>query len=193
MSRLLLTSDFKDVVQSGHVDWFWLAEMQLASGVLRLSALGYDIEWDGHTWTGVRGLGGIGPVEEAPTQVSGLRFSLAGVTESHIAGLLAESIQGRPVILRIVVLNRATEPPTMAVDNNVWQGLLDVQRYNESDAVISVTAENRLIEWDRPNLIRFSDEDQVRLHPGDRFFKLAAQMAERDIVIFSKALLASRL
>lgn len=192
MSRLLLSSDFKDVVESAHFDWFWLAEMQLASGVLRLSALGYDIEWNGHTWTGTRGLGGIGPVEEAPSQVSGLRFSLAGVTESHIAGMLAESIQGRPVILRIAVLNRATEPPTLAVDNNVWQGLLDVQRYNETDAAISVTAENRLIEWDRPSLIRFSDEDQVRLFPNDRFFKLAAQMAERDIVIFSKELLARR-
>jgi hypothetical protein len=80
----------------------------------------------------------------------------------------------------------------MAVDPNVWQGLLDVQRFSESSATVSTTAENRLIEWDRPRLLRFSDEDHRRLYPTDGFFKLAASMAEREIVVFSKEALARR-
>lgn len=191
-TRALLPAAFASVVQGEHVTWFWLAELQLASGTLRLAGLDFDVEWDGHTWTGARGLGQIAPIEETPNAITGLQLTLAGVTEAHIAGLLGENIQGRTVIIRIAVLDAATEPPTLAVDPNVWQGLLDVQRFNESAATITATAEHRLVEWDRPRLLRFSDEDHRRLWPNDRFFKLAAAMAEREIVVFSKEALARR-
>ena len=191
-ARPALPAAFIDAVQREHVTWFWLAELQLQSGALRLAGLDFDVEWGGHTWTGARGMGSIAPIEETPNVITGLQLTLSGVTEAHIASVLAEPIQGRPVIIRLAVLNSTTEPPALAVDPNVWQGLLDVQRYNEAGATVTVTAENRLVEWDRPRLLRYSDADHRRLWPNDGFFKLAAAMAEREIVIFSKEALARR-
>lgn len=190
--RRLLPAAFADLVVRPHITWFWLVELQFASGTSRLASLDFDVQWDGQTWTGLRGMGQIAPIEETPGAVTGLQLTLAGVTEEHIAGVLSEPIQGRPVIIRLALLDTEVEPPTMAVDPNVWQGLLDVQRFSEGSATVSTTAENRLIEWDRPRLLRFSDEDHRRLYPTDGFFKLAASMAEREIVIFSKEALARR-
>lgn len=191
-TRSSLPLAFADAVQREHITWFWLAELQLLSGTVRLAGLDFDVEWGGETWIGARGLGSIAPIEETPNVVTGLQLTLAGVTEAHIATVLAEPIQGQPVIIRLAVLDPTTEPPGLAVDPNVWQGLLDVQRFNEAAATITVTAENRLVEWDRPRLLRYSDADQRRVWPSDGFFKLAASMAEREIVIFSKEALARR-
>ena len=191
-TRPSLPLAFAEAVQREHITWFWLAELQLLSGTVRLAGLDFDVEWDGETWTGARGLGSIAPIEETPNVVTGLQLTLAGVTEAHIATVLAEPIQGRPVIIRLAVLDTTTEPPGLAVDPNVWQGLLDVQRFNEGAATVTVSAENRLVEWDRPRLLRYSDADHRRLWPSDGFFRLAAAMAEREIVIFSKEALARR-
>ena len=181
---------FAQAVQREHIVWFWLAELQLLGGTVRLAGLDFDVQWGGHDWTGARGLGAIAPIEETPGVITGLQLTLAGVTQEHIAAVLAEPIQGRPVIIRVAVLDTSTEPPALAVDPNVWQGLLDVQRFSEGSATVVVNAENRLVEWDRPRLLRYSDADHRRLWPHDGFFRLAAAMAERDIVIFSKEALA---
>jgi hypothetical protein len=191
-ARASLPLAFADAVQREHITWFWLAELQLLSGTVRLAGLDFDVEWGGQTWVGARGLGSIAPIEETPNAITGLQLALAGVTEAHIANVLGEPIQGRPVIIRLAVLDATTEPPSLAVDPNVWQGLLDVQRFNEAGATVTVNAENRLVEWDRPRLLRYSDADHRRLWPGDGFFRLAAAMAEREIIIFSKEALARR-
>jgi len=185
-----LTAGFRATVEGAHLDWFWLVELQLQSGTVRLSGLDFDVTWGGHVWTGARGVAQIAPIEETPGQVSGLTLSLSGVTEAHIATVLLEPVQGRPVIIRLAVLDKSTEPPTLAVDGNVWQGLLDVQRFQESSGTVTVTAENRLIEWDRPRLTRYTHEDHTRQFPGDNFFRLLPQMEQKTIVLFSREALA---
>ncbi len=187
-----LSSAFKSTVTGPHYDWFFLVEMQLLGGTLRLASLDFDLQWNGQTWTGLRGLGTIAPIEESPGEVTGLSFQLSGVTEAHIASMLGEPIQGRTAIVRIAVLDKSTSPPTVAVDSNVWQGLLDVQRFSEGSATVTVTAENRLVEWDRPRLLRYTDEDHKRAYPNDNFFKLVPQMEQRQIILFSKEALARR-
>lgn len=185
--RPTLTTTFLDAMTNGHVSWFWLVKMELTSGNLFLTSLDFDIELDGSVWTGTRGLGGIGPIEESDNGATGITLTLAGVTESHIAGVLLENIQGKKITVQMAVLNASTEPPTVAKDPNVWQGLLDTQNYIENQATVIVTAENRLIEWDKSKLLRFSDQDLKRTRPNDNFFKYADTMASKDIIVFSKA------
>jgi len=184
--RPTLTTTFLDAMASGHVSWFWLVKMELASGNLFLTSLDFDIVIAGNTYTGMRGLGAIAPIEESDNGATGITLTLAGVTEAHIAGILLENIQGKKITVQLAVLNTATEPPVVAIDESAWQGLLDSQSYNESQSTIIVTAENRLIEWDRPRLLRFSDQDLKRTRPTDNFFKYADTMANKEIIVFSK-------
>lgn len=185
--RPTLATTFINAMASGHVSWFWFVKMELSSGNLFLTSLDFDVVIAGNTYTGMRGLGAIGPIEESDNGATGITLTMAGVTEAHIAELLTENIQGKKITVQMGVLNTSTEPPLLAVDDNVWQGLLDTQNYNEGQSTIVVTAENRLIEWDRPRLLRFSDQDLKRTRPNDNFFKYADTMANKEIVVFSKA------
>ena len=185
--RPLLTTDFLTAVTGDHVSWFWLVKLELASGNLFLTSLNFDVEIDGETWIGSRGLGSIAPIEESSNGVNGANLVLAGVTQEHIAGMLTENVRGKKVTIKIAVLNTATEPPLLAIDPNVWQGLLDTQTFNEGQASVVVTAENRLIEWDKPRMLRFSNQDLKRTRPNDNFFKYADAMANKQIIVFSKA------
>ena len=185
--RASLTESFLDAVTGSHVSWFWLVKMELTSGNLFLTSLDFDILIGADTYTGTRGLGTIAPIEESSDGVNGLTLTLAGITQAHIAGVLSENVQGKKITIQMAVLNQSTEPPTIAIDSNVWQGLLDSQSFNEAQGIVSVTAENRLIEWDKPRLLRFSDQDLKRVRPTDNFFKYADSMANKEIIVFSKA------
>lgn len=185
--RPTLTTTFLNAMSGGHVSWFWLVKMELTSGNLFLTSLDFDVVISGDTYTGMRGLGNISQIEESDNGATGISLSLAGVTESHIAEVLNENIQGRKVTIKMGVLNTSTEPPLLAIDDNVWQGFLDTQNYNEGQSTIVVTAENRLIEWDKPRLLRFSNQDLKRVRPDDNFFKYADTMANKEIIVFSKA------
>ena len=182
-----LTTQFIDAVTGEHVSWFWLVKMELTSATLYLTSLNFDIEIDSITWVGTRGLGAIGPIEESDNGVAGITLTLAGVTQEHIAGVLSEDIQGKKITVQMAVLNQSTEPPTVAIDSTVWQGLLDNQSFVDSQGQVIVTAENRLIEWDKARLLRFSDQDLKRTRPDDNFFKYADTMANKEIIVFSKA------
>lgn len=49
-------------------------------------------------------------------------------------------------------------------------------------ATITLTAENRLADWDRARIRRWTHEDQVAEHPGDRFFEQIPELMEKEII-----------
>jgi hypothetical protein len=49
---------------------------------------------------------------------------------------------------------------------------------------IQLTAENRMIDWQRPRGLLFNHADQQRVSPGDNFFLGIEGMVEREVVLF---------
>jgi hypothetical protein len=165
-----VTPTFAARVDSPHVTHFPLVEMQLVGGTLYICGAPHDVTWNGNTYIAARGLGQIETIEESESEIKGLAFTLQGVTSDIIALALADQSQGRPVIVRHATLAGGT----LEVDANVWTGLLDVpQIVTGAEPVVRYTAEHRLITWATPQPVRFSDADQQRLSPGDRFFEYA--------------------
>lgn len=158
-------------------------EMLLASGTLRLCSAGYDFLWNGFTWSGVGQLGGIEPVTEAESgEVKGIAFVLSGIPSSTLSIALNENYQGRTVRVYAGLINSS-----MALIGNPileWEGALDVMSIEDASdtATIRVTAENELYDFERPNLLMLSDEDQQKLYPGDLGLQYAAQMVDRPLV-----------
>lgn len=169
MSRGVSTG-FNTATAAAHVVQFPLVEMQLASGTLYVCGAAHDVAWGGNTYLSARGLGQIDEIEETDAEVRGLAFVLQGVTPDIIALALTDQSQGRPVIVRHAVLNGAT----LEVDPNVWTGRIDtIQIIDGPTPAVRVTAEHRLVAWQTPQPVRFSDADQQRLFPGDLFFSHA--------------------
>jgi len=156
-------------------------EMQLEGGTIYVNTTGWDISWNGHTWLGTFGFGRINQIDDQPGELKGLSFELGGIESTKVSLVLTENVQGRPVIVYTAIFNGASQVVDAIVE---WRGRLDTMAISESDgkASISVTAEHFGIDLLRGSSIRFSDQDQKRLHPGDNFFEYMVSQADKKLV-----------
>ena len=158
-----------------------LVEMQL-SQTLYLSSWDSDIEWAGQTWQATGILGAIEAVEDSASELRGLKFSLSGVPADSIGLALGENVQGKPCILRLGLM----EPDKHVIVDvqTVWSGTLDQMALTEGDggSAIAVTAEHRGVSMQRPKTLRYTDADQQRLYPGDRFLQYVTAQAGQPVV-----------
>ena len=176
-----LTSPFAAALAGAHVTAFPLIELGFASGTDYVCGLAHDVTWSGNTYSAAQGLISIEALEETAASAQGLRILLAGAPGANVALALQEKVQGRPVTVRLAVLDAAG---ALQVDTNVWQGLMDTMQIddNASHCVVSITAEHMLAVWDRPRPARYTDAAQQALYPGDRGLEYVAAVAEAQIV-----------
>lgn len=174
-----LSAGFEANIAAPHATTILLVKMEFDGGTVYMTDAPHPIDWDGQTWLSLFGMGSVSELVETDGQVTGLQFTISGVPTSSIALALTEEIQGRPVTLLLATLDGTT----LDVDENAWSGTLDVMRITRDNgtATITVTAEHPLARWDQPNLLRYSHEDQQRLHPGDLFFEYAERLADATL------------
>lgn len=180
MSRTALDAPTLAALAAAHVTSFLLIDLGFDSGTQYLTSAPHDVPWAGNTYQTALGIGTIEPLIETDTAARGLNFTLSAVPQSAIAGALTEPIQGRPVTVRLAVVDAGT----LRVDPSVWQGRFDTMTIedNATGPVIRVTAEHAMIAWQQASGYLFSDQDQRQVDGNDLFFEYAAQMAEATIV-----------
>lgn len=182
-----LTSNQQTAIAAGNVVMVLFVEMLFDAGALRVTSMGYDIDFNGHTWQGVGQLGSLQPVREAEGgEVSGLQFELSGVPSALLSLALSEATeaQGRACNVYVGFLDPATYTliDNAAVDE--WKGKLDVMTVGDDgeQSVIRVTAENELFDFQRPDVLLWTDEEQQRLYAGDLGLQYVAQQGVRPLV-----------
>ncbi len=181
------SAEFVTASEQPHVSMFLLVQMDFDSGPVRLTTLGHDVTYDGHTWTAAQGIGTIEPVTETADGAMGLSFTLAAATQASIASALTEPVQDRAITLKMAILDDGT----MRVDPNVWSGTFDVMTIQDgAKPLIKVTAEHDMVRWQTPSGALMSHADQAQVDPTDKFFEFAAEMAEKTLVWPSKEALA---
>ncbi len=164
----------------GVVNLVQLVEMQLTAP-LRLNSSGWDLEWAGDTWTGVAGVGRIDAVDDTPGELKGLRFELSGVPSSMLSLALQEPVQGKAVNVYTAILDADCRVLDAVLE---WAGRMDVMAIAEDGerATVTVTAEHVGLDLLRPAGVNFSNQDQQRLHAGDKFFEYVVDQADQQIV-----------
>jgi len=177
-----MTTAADTAVQAEVVDRTTAVALDFASGMVRLCGAPFDITIDGETFIGVGQLGGISVVEEsAELQSYGLTISLQGIPRDSIALALTQSYQGRPGIVWEVPLTAAG----LAVADPivVFRGRMDQMTVElGATAAVRVQLQNRLVDWERARIRRYTSEDQQREHPGDLGFAFVSATAEKDII-----------
>lgn len=145
---------------------FLAIDLAFDSGAVRLWNGYGDLSIGTNRYTGAGTLLNISAIEEtAEIQANGVTMTLSGIDPSLISVALAENYQNRSAKIYI---------GTIAADDSIstyqiFAGRLDVMSIEESfeTATISVTAENRLIDLERPRTRRYTSEDQKSLYSGD--------------------------
>lgn len=141
-------------------------ELFFDSGVLRFWNGYADISVDGAQFVGSGNLMTISGIDESPEIAArGVEMVLSGISTDLISIALRENYQNR--LVRIYVGTIASDLTTSGYV--VFAGRMDVMSIEENGetSTISLTAENRLIDLERPRSRRYTAEDQKNLYPGD--------------------------
>ncbi len=120
--------------------------------------------------------------ESSELSANGITVTLSGVTSPLITKARDEDYQGR----ELKVLLGAMDASNGVISDPVviFSGFMDVMNINESGetATIQVTVENRLIEFEKTRIRRYTAEDQKIDYPNDEGLEFVAEMAEKEIV-----------
>jgi len=145
---------------------FLAIDLAFDSGAVRLWNGYDDLTVDGEEYTGAGSLLGISSIDEtAEIEANGVSITLSGIDSSLISVALTENYQNRTAKIYIGAI---ADNGTVS-SYQIFAGRLDVMTIEESGetATIAVTAENRLIDLERPRTRRYTSEDQKSLFPGD--------------------------
>ncbi len=141
-----------------------------------------NLNFSGETFTGVGQLGSISGIEEqGELAASGLTITLAGIDPTLLSQAMHTPHQGRSIHVWIGYLNDMRT--LVDTPHLVFKGRLDTHTLTLGEtAILTLTAENRLVDWSRPRTLRFNTESQKSRFPADEGFMFVAQAAEKTII-----------
>lgn len=178
MSRINLDAPTQAKLLEAHITCFMLAEFGFTSGTQYLTDTPFNVTVGSQVYTAAQGLGTIEPITETSTEAKGIAFTMSGVSQSAVAGALTENVQGRPITLKLAIVDGTT----LRIDPCVWAGRFDVMSIDDGQmATIRVTAEHSLIAWSQPKGTLGTHADQQIRSISDLFFRYEAEMAEKVI------------
>lgn len=182
MSRTLSTA-MQAVATAELVRPIYLVDLEFASGSIYLwSGLG-DLSFNSNTYIGAGDLLSIGAVQESTElTATGAQITLGGIKQSLLTLARDEPYQGRPLTIRLGAFDENGD--LIASPVIVFSGFMDVMTINDSGetSTITVSAENKLIVFQKTAVRRYTAEDQKIEHPTDKGFEFVAKIQEKEIV-----------
>ena len=175
MTRSGVPSEFSTDSFSG----FLAAELEFDSGTLRVWNGYGDLTLGGQTYTGGGALINVSAIEETPEiGAKGVSMSLNGVSSSILSTALTENYKYRIVNIYVGAITSGT-----VSSYKVFSGRMDVMTIAEEGETCSITltAESRLIDLERPRLRRWTSEDQKALDANDKGFEFVNSLQEASI------------
>ncbi len=177
-----LTSQMQTVSEAEVVNLFYLIDFEFDSGTVRLwTGLG-DLVWNSETYTGAGNILSIGDLRESSeVEATGAQFVLSGVSPTLISLAQNEDYQGRTVTMRVGAFDGSGN--IIADPFVIFSGFMDTMRMEDQGetATIALTAENKLISFERASVWRYTDQDQKIDYPDDKGFEYVTAIAEAEI------------
>ncbi len=164
-----------------------LALFEFDSGPVRVTSAPFDVYYDmdgdgiAETWLTTLGLGKVSGVEEGTeTQAYSITCELSGIPQEDVSLALQENPQGRPAFFWRAFLNE--DHQIIGAPVLIFSGRMDTMPLEiGSTAKLMLTIESRLADWDRVRGGRYTDAEQQRRCPGDRFFQFVAQATDKEL------------
>ena len=138
---------------------------------------------DSKTYVGAGNLLSISAISEnVELRANGINVQLSGITDPLLAKAKTEDYQGRELTVKLGGFDsndNVISSPTI-----IFSGFMDTMTINESGeaATITVAVENRLIEFEKTRVRRYTDNDQRIDYPNDDGLEYVSQIQEKEIV-----------
>lgn len=182
MSRTM-SSGMQTAVEADLVRPIILVSCAFDSGDLNIwNGIG-DLTVNFVDYVGAGTLLNIGEIaESSELQANGITVTLSGITDPLLAKARDEDYQGRELTVKMGAMDAANAVITDPI--TVFSGFMDTMVINDSaeTATIQVNVENRLIEFERTRVRRYTAEDQKIDYPTDKGLEFVAEMSEKEII-----------
>jgi len=159
------------------------AYFNMAGGALRVCTHNQNVSWNSQTWTGIGDFGKVSPVAETSgIRANGLTFGLSGIPSALISEVIGLRSRGRACTLWLGFYDSSGN--LLSSPFQLWSGRMDQPTVTDSgsESDITISAESRLIELQRSREVRFTDETQQNLYPGDLGCEFVASLQEKEII-----------
>jgi hypothetical protein len=178
MSRSI-TAAIDTALSEKNVPLLIFTELDFQSGISRITNASYSFDWNGHTWMGLGEMGTIQQVTEgAELQMYGISLKISGIDPVMMSTALAEQYQGRSVKVWLAPLTQSYQ--VIADPVLIFSGRMDTLAIEIGEqAAITLTAESRLVDWERPRTRRFNQDDQASEYPSDKGFEYIYAMVDK--------------
>lgn len=142
-----------------------------------------DITIASESYTGAGSLLSIGTAEDT-TEIksSGMDVAISGMDTTVLNYALTENYQNRPITIFLGYLMGGTNE--VAGTLTLFKGRMTTLTISDTPigAGINISAENRLVDLDRPSNFRYTKESQNFLHSGDTGFNRVTSLQDKEIV-----------
>jgi len=142
-----------------------------------------DLTFNGKNYLGVGNLLSISAISETTDMsVAGASIVLSGIQAQLLEIARDEDYQGRPVTIYLGALNELGDlisSPTV-----LFGGFMDVMTISEAGetSTITITAENKMVAFERASVRRFTAEDQKIDYPDDMGFEFVSKIGDKEII-----------
>ena len=159
------------------------ADLDFASGHIRVHSGVGTITWGGYDWSGLGVYGQVSGLEEkAELSRKTVTYTLSGVPNDMISIVLGEDYQGRSAKIYVGFFNTTTYQ-LVATPELLDAGLMDISDIDEGKTcTVSITAESRISAWSRPMVRRYTDAEQQQRYAGDLGLEFLSQAVQKEIV-----------
>lgn len=167
-----LTAAMQTALAANTVRPVLLARIDLSTGTLLVWNGVGDLVWNAETYLGVGKFGNATPVQEtAVLAAAGVTFGLSGIAPDLVSVALQSVRWGKSAKLYFGLLD-IVSGALIADPYLLFSGLTDVPAIDEGadTSTITLTAENRLIDLERPRTRRYTHEDQRLIDVADLGF-----------------------
>lgn len=161
---------------------FIAVKAQFDTSVIRLWSGIDDLTISSETYTGAGQLLSLSNVQESTELKSnGVTVTLTGMDTTVLNYALSENYQNRFITIFLGYLMGGTNE--VAGTLTLFKGRMTTLTVNDTPdgSTITIDAENRLIDLDRPSNFRYTKESQNFLHSGDTGFNRVASLQDKEI------------
>jgi hypothetical protein len=177
-----LTSAVQTAIAGANVPLMIAVELAFDSGYVRVNNSGQNFVYGGNTFIGIGAMGSIDAIKEGGNlEAYGIALTLSGIDPGMIAMALGENCQGRACKVWLTFLD---ENYTILNDPLLpFDGRMDTMSIELGEtAAVTVTAESRLIDLERPRVRRYNHEDQIAQFPSDKGLEFVALAVEHEVL-----------
>jgi len=179
-----MTADMVSEVTTAQLAPVLLTELQFDTANPTRLWSGYGtLAYNSVSWIGVGDLGTLSPIDETTDLAArGITMQLSGVPTAFVSIALSTTYQGKPCSVLMGALS-PTAGTLISSPVTVFSGRMDVMNITDDgqSAIITMTAENRLVDFRRTRELRYTDEEQQALFSGDLGLEFVTAIQEKTI------------